>query len=199
MIADALLFDLGGVVIEIDFGLMFTRWATDAGVPVETIRSRFSFDDAYERHERGELPARDYFAALRASLKIDLSDAELTAGWNAIYLGEVAGIRSLLGALAGRLPLYGFTNSNPTHQAFWTPRYAEVLKSFRRVFVSSEMGLRKPEAAAFAAISREIGVPLERILFFDDTAVNVEGARAIGMPAVLVRSLDDVMKALATL
>jgi glucose-1-phosphatase len=193
----ALLFDLGGVVIEIDFGRAFTRWATRAGVPADTIRSRFSFDDAYEQHERGEIEAAEYFVALRASLQIDLSDAELTDGWNAIYCGEVAGIRALLGT--GRLPLYAFTNSNPTHQAFWAPRYAELLKSFRKVFVSSEMGLRKPEAVAFAAIAREIGVPVERIMFFDDTRANVEAALAIGMPAVLVRSIDDVKKALGAL
>jgi FMN phosphatase YigB (HAD superfamily) len=199
MQVDALLFDLGGVVIEIDFGRAVTRWAAASGTPVETIRSRFSFDAAYERHERGEIEAREYFAALRASLQVDLSDAELVSGWNAIYLDEVPGIRALLDSVGRRMPLYGFTNSNPTHQAFWVPRFAETLKSFRKMFVSSEMGLRKPEAAAFTAISREIGVPLQRIMFFDDTRVNVEGALAIGMPAVLVRSLDDIAKAIETL
>ena len=196
---DALLFDLGGVVIEIDFGRAFTRWAALAGVPADTIRSRFSFDAAYERHERGEIGAAEYFAALRASLQIDLSDADLVAGWNAIHLDEVSGIRALLGTLEGRVPLYAFTNSNPTHRAFCVSRFAETLQSFRKVFVSSEMGLRKPEAAAFAAIAREIGVPLERIMFFDDTRANVEAALAIGMPAVLVRSIDDVKNALEEL
>jgi HAD superfamily hydrolase (TIGR01509 family) len=199
LVIDALLFDLGGVVIEIDFGRAFTHWAESAGVPADTIRGRFSFDAAYERHERGEIGAVEYFAALRASLQIDLSDAELAAGWNAIYLDEVPGVRALLRTIEGRLPLYAFTNSNPTHQAFFVPRFADALRSFDKVFVSSEMGLRKPEAAAFAAISREIGVPLERIMFFDDTRVNVEGALAIGMPAVLVRSIDDVKKAIAAI
>jgi putative hydrolase of the HAD superfamily len=195
---DALLFDLGGVVIEIDFGRAFARWA-GAGGQVDAIRSRFSFDLAYERHERGEIGASEYFASLRASLGTDLSDAELAEGWNAIYLDEVPGIRALLQALEARLPLYAFTNSNPTHQACWEPRYADTLKSFRRIFVSCEMGLRKPEPQAFAAIAAAIDVPLERILFFDDTRANVEGARAVGMPAVHVRSLDDVAKAIAAL
>jgi putative hydrolase of the HAD superfamily len=55
MKVDALLFDLGGVVIDIDLGRAFTRWAAAAGTTVETIRSRFTFDAAYERHERGEI------------------------------------------------------------------------------------------------------------------------------------------------
>ena len=65
--------------------------------------------------------------------------------------------------------------------------------------MSCELGRRKPERAAFEAIAAAIGVPLPRILFFDDPPVNVEGARAIGMPAVLVRSPTDVSAALAAL
>ena len=199
MSVDALLFDLGGVVIDIDFGLAFASWAAAAQPPPDTVRARFAFDDAYERHERGEITGAAYFASLRSSLGLELSDAALTAGWNAIYLDEVPGIRALLGRLAGRLPLYAFTNSNLTHQAFWTVRYADVLKPFRKVFISCEMGLRNPEPPAFEAIASEIGVPLERILFFDDTRVNVEGALAIGMQAVLVRSIADVEQAVAAL
>ena len=50
---DALLFDLGGVVFEIDFNRMFARWAAYAGEEPETIRARFSLDAFYARHERG--------------------------------------------------------------------------------------------------------------------------------------------------
>jgi putative hydrolase of the HAD superfamily len=72
------------VVFDIDFGRAVASWAAAAGVPVETIRARFVMDVAYERHERGELAAGEYFAALRASLGIDVPDAALVAGWNAI-------------------------------------------------------------------------------------------------------------------
>jgi HAD superfamily hydrolase (TIGR01509 family) len=194
---DALLFDLGGVVIDIDFGLAFARWAAAARVTPEAIRSRFSFDVFYRRHERGEIGAAEYFASLRSSLGIDLSDAEFADGWTAIYVGEVPGAQALLRSLEARLPLYAFTNTNPTHLAFCRTRYAATFARFRKVFVSSDLGRRKPEPEAFAAIAADIRVPLERILFFDDTRENVEGALAIGMPAVHVRSLDDVAKAVA--
>jgi HAD superfamily hydrolase (TIGR01509 family) len=166
---------------------------------VETLRTRFSFDEAYQRHERGEIAAGEYFAALRSSLQVDLPDAALVTGWNAIYVKEVPGMRALLGTVADRFPIYAFTNSNPTHHAFCSAHYAGVLESFRKVFLSFELSLRKPERAAFEAIAAAIAVPLDRILFFDDTEANVESARAIGMPAVLVRSPADVKEALAAL
>ena len=199
MSVEALLFDVGGVVIEIDFGRAVASWAKAARTPVDTLRARFSFDEAYQSHERGEIAAGQYFAALRSSLGVDLPDAALVTGWNAIYVNEVPGMRALLHTVGRRFPIYAFTNSNPTHHAFCSAHYPDVLRSFRKVFLSFELGLRKPERAAFEAIAAAIGVSLDRILFFDDTPANVEGARAIGMPAVLVRSPADVANALAAL
>ena len=192
---DAALFDLGGVVLAIDFQRMFARWAEASGEELETIRERFTFDTFYARHERGEIQALEYFASLRSSLRIDLSDAQFAEGWSAIYVGEIPGVAGLLRSLRDRVPLYAFTNSNATHMQVWANVYADTLKSFRRVFVSSEMGMRKPEPQAFAAISTAIGVPLDRILFFDDSRENVDGALAVGMQAVQVRSIEDIARA----
>jgi len=118
MTVDALLFDIGGVIIDIDFECAFRSWAAAAGVSSDTMRARFAFDEPYECHERGEITAVEYFAALRSSLQVNLSDAALAAGWNAIHLNERPGIRALLRTAAERFPLYAFTNSNPVHQAF---------------------------------------------------------------------------------
>ena len=194
---DALLFDLGGVVLSIDFDRMFARWAYYAGEELDTIRARFSFDAFYARHERGEIEASTYFASLRSSLRINLTDAQFTDGWTAIYVGEIPGVPQLLRSLKDQIPLYAFTNSNPTHVRVWANLYAETLKNFRRVFVSSNMGVRKPEPEAFANIATAIGVPLSRILFFDDTKENVEGAMAVGMRAVHVSSVHGITEAIA--
>jgi putative hydrolase of the HAD superfamily len=192
---DALLFDLGGVVIDIDFDRVFARWARHAGADPAAIRARFSFDEFYARHERGEISADEYFASLRSSLGIDLDDAQWVDGWRLIYTGEVPGMRDLLRSLAARFPLYAFTNSNPTHMAVCSRAYADVLGHFRRVFVSCDLGVRKPEAEAFAKIATAIGVPVGRILFFDDTESNVRGAIAAGLQAVHVPAVHGVVEA----
>ena len=65
---DALLFDVGGVVIRIDFNRAFVRWAALASCDAALLRQRFSQDPPYQRHERGEIGVADYFASLRTSL-----------------------------------------------------------------------------------------------------------------------------------
>ena len=71
---DALLFDLGGVVFEIDFGRVFAAWAARAGADRAAIAGRFAHDAFYARHERGEIDAAAYFASLRTSLGIDIPE-----------------------------------------------------------------------------------------------------------------------------
>ncbi len=194
---EALLFDLGGVLIELDWDAVFAHWARCGGVDACALRERFSFDVAYERHERGEITARDYFKSLRASLGIDLGNDDFRAGWERVFVGAVEPTVELVRRIDPRMPLYLFSNTNAAHHAAWAHDYAEALRPFRRTFVSCEIGVRKPERAAFEHVSRAIGVAPGRILFFDDTEANVEGARTAGLHAVHVRAPEDVARAVA--
>jgi len=54
-VVEALLFDLGGVVIDVDWRRVFDVWANGARVPAAEIAARFLFDERYEAHERGEI------------------------------------------------------------------------------------------------------------------------------------------------
>lgn len=194
---DALLYDFGGVVIEIDFDGIFARWAELAGVPMGQVKRRFSHGDAYQRHERGEIELGEYFRALRGELGIDLDDAQLIDGWQRVFGPEHPEVVALLRALRGRVPQYLLSNTNATHYDYFRHRYAGALAPLDRIFASCEMGKRKPEREAFEHVSHATGVPLDRMLFLDDTVANLEGARAVGMKTVHVRSPGDVVDALA--
>ncbi|MDB5606293.1 MAG: putative hydrolase of the superfamily [Bradyrhizobium sp.] len=197
--ADALLFDLGRVVIDTDFNKTLACWAGHAGCEPAHLVGRFSRDEIYQRHERGEISDAEFFAGLRTSLGIELSDAQFLEGWNAIFAGEIPGIAALLARAAKRVPLYAFSNTNSAHVEHFSQAFAGVLGHFRKIFLSSAIGLRKPDAAAYDHVVKAIGIPAERIVFFDDLAENIEGARARGLTAVHVTSPDDVAHALATL
>ena len=197
--ADALLFDIGRVVLDIDFNRVTARWAAHAGCEPARLVGRLSPNDAWQRHERGEISDAEFFESLRSSLGIAISDAQFLEGWNAIFTGEMPGVAAMLARAGKRLPLYAFSNTNGAHVAHFSHAYAGVLGHFREIYLSSSIGLRKPEAAAFDHVIKAIGLPASRIVFFDDSAGNIEGARARGLTAVHVTSPDDVAKALAAL
>jgi putative hydrolase of the HAD superfamily len=205
---DAILFDLGGVVFDIDFRRALARWAALASCDPAVLQARYSgsgrravtpqlsHDGASLRYEVGQMTDAAFFHSLRTSLGVDLPDAALLDGWNAIFAGEMPGIDGVMAKAALQRPLYAFSNTNPAHQAYFTRRFAGVLGRFRQVFTSSDIGLRKPDAAAYAFVVDAIGIPAGRILFFDDILANVEGARACGLQAVHVTTPATVAETL---
>ena len=197
--ADVLLFDLGRVVLDIDFSRALKCWATHAGCLPADLGLRFVRDEAYRRHEIGTMTDADYFDSLRTTLGIGISDAALLEGWNAIFAGEMPGIAPLLARAAERMPLYAFSNTNRPHVEYFSRAYRDLLGHFKELFLSSSIGLRKPEARAYDHVVKAIGAPPARIVFFDDLAENIEGARVYGLIAVHVKSSDDVAAALSAL
>ena len=197
--ADALLFDLGRVVLDIDFSRAIACWAGHAGCAHSDMSGRFVVNEMYHHQETGRISDAVFFDGLRAMLGAPLSDAQLLEGWNAIFVGAMPGIPALLARAASRIPLYAFSNTNRAHIAAFTREYAEVLKPFREIYLSSSIGLRKPDAEAFDHVVNAMGVPASRIVFFDDLAENIVGARAQGLKAVHVTSTADIADALTAL
>lgn len=197
--AEALLFDLGQVVLRIDWDPGLAHWSRAAGIDARVLRERFRQDEAYDAHERGELTAQQYYASLRRSLGIAIGDIDFETGWNAIFTGVHSDVIEVMQRLGARLPVYAFSNTNRVHRRQFMSLYPAEMALFRRIFDSSELGMRKPEPRAFQAVVDAIGVPATRILFFDDLLPNVEAARACGLQAVHVRDSTDVTRAVAPL
>jgi len=191
-----LLFDLGGVLIDIDFSRALRAWQPFSRLSFDELKQAFRFDEHYARHERGEITATQYFEHLMSVLALDAQHADIERGWNAIFVSEIAETLALVRAARDRMPCHMFTNTNAAHQAAWSRMFPMVASSFDRVFASHEIGLRKPEQRAFAHVAQALGVPAASIMFFDDSLENVEGARKAGLQAVHVRTPQDVANAL---
>src|SRR3954453_18057274 len=134
--ADALLFDLGRVVLDIDFSKAIACWAGHAGCEPDAIVARYVRDsEAYRLHEVGKLSDEDYFASLRDSLGIGISDAQFLEGWNAIFTGEMPDIAELLPRGAKRMPVSPFSNTNRPHVDHVSREEADLLGHFREPYV----------------------------------------------------------------
>ena len=197
----ALLFDLGRVVIDIDFTRVVASWARASALEPEALLQRFDRNVrgamAYHRHERGEVSDEAFFREIGRALELDLDEASLRQGWDDIFVGEMPGIDTLLRDASARYPLYALSNTNPSHHAVFSKRFADVLAHFRKLYLSHEMGLRKPDPEIYRGVARELALAPQELLFFDDLADNVAAARAVGMEAVQVSTVADIRAALA--
>ena len=195
---DAVLLDLGNVLVPIDFGRVFAHWGRVDGVAVERPPRALELGRALPRlrarpHRRG----RVLRAPARPRLGLTQPDADMLAGWNAVFLEPHPDAAGLVEELSRRYPLYLFSNTNRAHQAWFTPRLESMLARFTDIYTSCDIGHRKPDVEAFRHVAGRMGVAPERIVFFDDMAENVEGARRAGLQAFQVtRGPEDIRSVL---
>ena len=89
---DALLFDLGRVVLDIDFARVMKVWSSHAGRDPTDAIAALAHDDIYMQHERGEISDEAFFAHLRKVLNLNITPEQFLEGWNAIFIGAMPGI-----------------------------------------------------------------------------------------------------------
>ena len=127
---ELMLFDLGGVIIELDFARMYRELARYSPVSAEDIARRFQFDDMYNRHERGEIEDSEYFEHLQQVLTLSSgSDADIAAAWNVLLAGTIVETVSLLDFLEPSIRLCALTNSNRVHERYWRRAFSKVLRA----------------------------------------------------------------------
>ena len=157
---ELLLFDLGGVVIEIDFERIFKKWSVYSGLPVPEIKAAFRVDAAFEQHERGQIDSTEYYRYLCESIGMEMSFDQFSEGWNDIMVAPIDPTVNLLKHLSAYIPLYALSNANPLHKAYRENTYVDELVYFRQIFVSSDIGHRKPEPGAYLQVADELDVDL---------------------------------------
>lgn len=190
----AAVLDLGNVLVEVDYRRTLQAWAHAAAVPVEAFAGRFSIDEAYCGHERGEIDDRQYMKILGETLGLPLSPEQMLDGWNVMFGPPFPDAGRVVRELAARMPVYVFSNTNPAHVAYFSPRLRDLLSPVTRVITSCDIGARKPEPEAFRRVAAIAGLPPAQLAFFDDLEENVEGARRAGLHAHRVTHPEQILE-----
>jgi len=99
---------------------------------------------------------------------------------------------SLLNPVPYSVQLVALTNTNELHCKVWPRKYSETIKLFNKLFISSELGVRKPEERAFMHVLEYCGVDPQGSLFFDDRIENVSKAIELGIHGVQVSNPSDI-------
>jgi HAD superfamily hydrolase (TIGR01509 family) len=179
MAFEALIFDVGGVIVPHDNEAMFRRLASrcDHSDALERIRQ-----EAHDpRYMTGELPVGSLHTLLVDELRYgaDLAQFEQDV---CSHLSIDADMLTLVGLLARSNRVALFSNTNAIHWAHVERLSGGAIGAFE-AYLSHEIGAVKPDLEAFALVARRAAVEPGRCLFIDDLMANVEAARQAGFQA----------------
>ncbi len=179
----AIIFDLGNVLIDIDWQVTYNCLLKHAQVREFDWTA---FEKLLHSAERGEIDAQGFRDGLRRLLGSGVSDKQIDDCWNSMIFDFKQERKQLVRELRKVYPVYVLSNINEIHrryvesQPYWEPQL------FTGIFWSCKTGSRKPEKQIYRKVLDEIGAVPQQVLFFDDKEENVESARELGINAILV-------------
>ncbi len=190
-----LVFDLGGVVIELRGTPIRNEWCGTEQTP-EQLWEKWLTSNAPRQFESGKIDQQTFAAMIVEELSLSISEAEFIDYFTRWPVGPFPGVKQLISDLRPRYKTALFSNSNAVH---WERKMNEMeLGSvFDNHFASHLMGYVKPDKEAFEHVIAGLGVNAANIVFFDDNKMNVEAAKVSGMQARHVVGFDQLKAALA--
>lgn len=181
------IFDMGNVVIDIDFKRVLGVWSNLSGTPLATLTESFAMGDVFQRHERGEISDEEFASQLCHEMGIALSFEQFSVGWQSVFVAlrpEVIDIMKKLRQEGHRVVI--LSNTNRLHLNYWPQHYPEIAENTDALYLSQDLGLRKPDPQIYQHVLNKEGFTAENAVFFDDVIENIEAAQKLGINAVHV-------------
>lgn len=176
---EAVLFDMGGVLVELG---PLDQLLGVADFTADEFWSRWLASPAVRALETGRCDVDQFAEDLVPELGLTITPTDVVERFTAFPRGLYPGAVELVESVADGLVTGLLSNTNRLH---WEhQRDNEIIRSlFDRHYVSYRIGLLKPDRDLFDHVIADLGLAADRVLFIDDNRINVDGARAAGWRA----------------
>ena len=176
MSSPTLVFDLGGVVVP---WVGFEAVAGLTGLDRESVDRRFEAERALRDYELGHVPDAAFCEALPRVFGLDIAPESVPTLWKSWVLPPFAGVVEAITGLRATHRTACLSNTNALHWAHFST-FFDPDALFDVPMASHQLRAAKPEPEVYALATERLGVAPSDIHFFEDTARNLDAARAAG-------------------
>lgn len=194
-----LIFDLGGVIINLDQELTFQLLRQKSSLSPEKAKEICSTADIFIQYEKGGMDDKTFREELRKTLSCEES-LEVDSDWNSMLLDIPLERIALLKSLRKKYNLFLLSNTNSIHML----KVNEILKSatgledfthlFDKIYFSYEMGMRKPDEEIFIKVLEDNNLQAEETLFIDDNIDNINSAEKLNIHTLHVTNKNTLFE-----
>jgi len=195
----SLIFDLGGVILNLSLQRTFDAFARLSNLDSQFIAKIYLDRPEFVAYEKGELNDTEFRAVLRKLFFVSASDAELDACWNAMLLDIPAERIQLLEKIRTRYGLFLLSNTNSIHLQHFNQMvklntgHGSLEPLFDKAYFSHELKMRKPDLEIFEYVLAQHNMAPHETLFLDDNLINLEGAKKLGIKTFHVSHPDLIL------
>ncbi len=181
MAYELILFDLGGVVVDVESDRLVHQVSQLIGRPFEDVHEVVYHEELLLPLELGHVQPEQYYAGLTERLSIPWTYEQFVRAWNDILRENPAIIR-LAERLRQRHRLIALSNTNVLHLEYM--KAIPSLAVLHDWVASCHVGCRKPDPQIYRLAVERAGVQPSEAIYIDDRPELVEAGRQAGLTAI---------------
>jgi HAD superfamily hydrolase (TIGR01509 family) len=182
-----IIFDLGGVLLNIDYHKTIRAFQNLGINNFEEMYSQRTADKLFEDLETGKISEEEFYKRIIDLTNGQVTDVQIKTAWNTILLDFRPKSIAFLEKLAVSHKLYLLSNTNIIHQKAFEKLAAETLGGkrlndyFITAYYSHRVHLRKPHTEIYAFVLNDAGIKAAETLFIDDSEINMTAPKQLGI------------------
>lgn len=194
------IFDLGGVIIDLELPAAYSAFADLSGLTIEQVVDKTRGLMLFTDYEQGLISSEEFRLQIGNLLLIEPTESVIDQAWCAMLGGIPMQRLQLLTRLKKRYNLFALSNTNDIHAEKFdaiveksTGNPDKLSDYFEKVYYSHQMKMRKPQVEIYQAVLDDQGLNPGNTLFIDDNYDNINGADALGIQTLHLLHPDQLM------
>ena len=181
----AIIFDLGAVILNINYQNTIDEFSKLGVKNASTFYSKKVQTDLFNQIETGEITAEKFLSELQKETN-NATISQVKYAWNSMLLDLPNERIQLIKSLKNKYRIYLLSNTNIIHidafkKQIGDRKWEEFSALFGKMYLSYEVGMRKPNTEVFEHILKEQNLKAEEVFFIDDSPQHIEGAKKLGI------------------
>jgi len=196
----ALLFDLGGVIVDLDYNKTIEAFEAIGLEDAEHLYNQFNQSKIFDEFEIGSISGDEFISLLQEKIPQKVSQSKIKEAWNAMILGFEKSKLEQIKRYSEKIPCYLLSNTNEIHLEYIQILLQQVpFKNlellFKKCYYSHIIGKRKPHLETFEWVLNDMGYSSGEVLFIEDSPQHIRGAEKAKIKTLHFtndRRLEDV-------
>ena len=187
-----IIFDLGGVILNIDYNLTEKAFI-DLGIKnFPALYSQMQQSSLFDRLETGQIARDEFIGQMQQVAGLPVTATQIINAWNAMLLDFPVRRLQILQQLRLYYDLFLLSNTNEIHE----DAFNDILQAshgipnigvfFDKVYLSHRVGLRKPMKEIFERVLSDNGLKAADTLFIDDSPQHIAIAKELGIQTIFL-------------
>lgn len=194
-----IIFDLGGVILDIDETIVY-RELEKMGINTSELAHSKEFIEIMSNFDTGIYTAPTFRKRMKALVGQErMTDQKFDSIWNAVLLDIPHERIEAIEKIKKHYKIFLMSNTNVIHYDLYIRDlqlrfgYNEFDELFNKSYFSFAEHLEKPDIRFFELILDHEGLLPEETLFIDDTEANIKAAKSLGINTYHIRR-DELVR-----